>query len=243
MKVIAVIPARYNSKRFPGKPLVEIRNKPLIQWVYEKVKMSNCFDIIVIATDDENIYNTVKGFGADVMMTSKKHKSGTDRVAEVAKKIDGESDDIIVNIQGDEPLISPITIKKIVMTMKKNREILVATPICLIKDKNEFCNPNIVKVTVDKNMFALYFSRSPIPHSSANFYKHIGLYAYRRDFLFKFVRLSVSKLENIERLEQLRILENGYRIKTVLVRDDSIPVDVPEDVKRIELILKNKVRI
>ncbi|PIZ13528.1 MAG: 3-deoxy-manno-octulosonate cytidylyltransferase [Elusimicrobia bacterium CG_4_10_14_0_8_um_filter_37_32] len=238
MKVIAVIPARYDSKRFPGKPIAKICGKPLIQWVWEKSRRVKSIDRTIIATDDKRIFNTAKSFGAEVMLTSKKCKSGTDRVAEIAKKI---KCDIVVNIQGDEPLISPVTIEKTVKALMSDKSAVVSTPVCRFHTKDELNNPHTAKVVVDNNNHALYFSRSVIPRPLftvrnlclGDFYKHIGIYVFRKNFLLKFVKLPASRLENIERLEQLRILENGYQIKTVLVNDDTIPVDRPCDIKKV----------
>jgi 3-deoxy-manno-octulosonate cytidylyltransferase (CMP-KDO synthetase) len=180
------------------------------------------------------ISKIAKGFGAEVAMTSRKHKSGTDRIAQVCRNLRAS---IVVNIQGDEPLIPLDTIASVVRVMVNNPKVPMATAVCQIKNSGEVINPNIVKVTLDKNNYAMYFSRSPIPHNSQVFYKHIGIYAYRRNFLLGFVKLKESKLEQTEKLEQLRVLENGYSIKVAVVKNDSIPVDVPEDIKKVEKYL------
>lgn len=233
----AIIPSRHGSTRFPGKPLALINGRMLVRRVYERALASGCFSEVIIATDDERIARAAESFGAKAVMTSKRHRSGTDRVAEAARKIRAE---IIVNIQGDEPLISPSTIRKAVELMRKNPGVDVATPVCLSRDMKEFANPNIGKAIFDRDGNALYFSRSPIPHGAKEFHKTFGLYAYRRDFLFRFVNLPVSPLEAAEKLEQLRILENGCRMKVVPVKDESIPVDVPADVKKVERYLKKR---
>ncbi len=258
LKILAVIPARYRSTRLSAKPLALINNKPMIQWVYENVKKCNLIDRVVVATDDERIFDIVKRFGGEVMMTSKRHKSGSDRVAEVAKKI---FSDIVINVQGDEPMISSYILKKVITEFFKNKFLNVVTPICKIEYFSELFDPNFVKVVVDKNNFALYFSRSVIPFvreefnieqqnfvvknedviKNTNFYRHIGVYAYKRNFLFKFLSLPQGKLEKIEKLEQLRILEYGYKIKTVLVDEHPISVDTEEDLERVRKIFENKV--
>lgn len=255
VKVLAVIPARYGSTRLKAKPLALINNKPMIQWVYENVKKCNLIDKVVVATDDERIFNIVKNFGGEVMMTSKKHKSGSDRIAEVAKKINSE---IVLNVQGDEPMISEYILKKIILEFYRNKFLSVVTPICKIKYFSELFDTNFVKVVVDKNNFALYFSRSVIPFirdeftfkqqnfiikdndmlKKYSFFRHIGVYGYKRNFLFKFLSLPQGKLEKLEKLEQLRILEYGYKIKTVLVDENPISVDTEEDLQKVRKILK-----
>lgn len=245
MKVIGIIPVRFKSKRFPGKPLADISGKPMVQHVYERAKKSKILDDLIIATDDKRIFDKVKEFKAKVVLTGE-HPTGTDRCAEVARKIKAE---IVVNIQGDEPVIDPEIIDNAVEPLIKDKKILVSTLVHKIEDENELENPNIVKVVVDKDNFALYFSRSVIPYYLACrqtgknikkiFYKHIGLYVYRKDFLLKFVNMPQSMLEKAEELEQLRALENGYRIKTVLTNYSSIPVDVPKDIKKVEKFLKS----
>lgn len=231
MNIIGIIPARYGSTRFPGKPLALIAGKPLIRHVWERVNASGCFSRVIIATDDRRIFETAKKLGAETVLTSKKHKSGTDRIAEACRNIPSE---IVVNIQGDEPLIPLSTIAGVVKVMKNSPDVLMATAVCRLEKKAEARNPNIVKVTLDKDNNAIYFSRSPIPFGAQAFYKHIGIYAYRKNFLLKLVGLKQSMLEQAERLEQLRVLENGFRIKVAIVKNDSIPVDVPGDIKKVE---------
>jgi 3-deoxy-manno-octulosonate cytidylyltransferase (CMP-KDO synthetase) len=235
MKTICVIPARYGSTRFPGKPLAVICGKPLIQRVYDQVKKAVSAGNIVIATDDDRIFKAASKFCRQVVMTSPGCPSGTDRVAEAVRKIEC---DVVVNVQGDEPVVSPLTIKKLIRVMELNKDVVMATPVRKFKSMDEINSDNSAKVVIDKDENALFFSRYLRPGTlNAPVFKHIGLYAYRKEFLLKLVRMPVSKLEKFERLEQLRVLENGYKIRTVLVNSDSVPVDVPEDIKKVELIL------
>lgn len=240
MKIICVIPARYGSTRFEGKPLVEICNKPMIQRVYEQAKKSNVIDEIYIATDDTRIRDCAELFGAKVIMTSKDHACGTDRITEAIKSITG---DIIINVQGDEPLIDPKVLDTLAQTLVDDSTIEMATLITAIKDKNELNDPNIVKVVRDLDNFALYFSRSLIPYSrddvQTNVFKHIGIYVYRKDFLLRFSAMEPTFYENIEKLEQLRALERGHKIKVVETTYDSVSIDVPEDVEKVERILND----
>jgi 3-deoxy-manno-octulosonate cytidylyltransferase (CMP-KDO synthetase) len=243
-KIICVIPARYGSERLPGKVLYEINGKSILQRVYERAKLcKKYFYEIIVATDDERIKRECEKFGAKVIFTSPYCKSGSDRVAEVAKKIDCE---IVVNLQADEPFIPKEAIEKPVIELMKNKKEYVVTSLTKIRKKEELYDTNIVKTVIDKNNYALYFSRSLIPYpriyfSEDNltknkkviFYKHIGIYVFRKSFLLKFASLPLSFLENIEKLEQLRIIENGYKIKTVIVKNDSPSVDSLEDIKRI----------
>lgn len=245
MKIIAIIPARYASTRFPGKPLADLLGKPLIQWVYENTKKSLLLDDIAVATDNPLIYQAVIRFGGKAVMTSGSHKSGTDRVAEVVR---GLSADIIVNVQGDEPLIRPEMIEEAISPFikrqearGKGQEIEVTTLKKRITDPEELNSPDVVKVVTDKEGFALYFSRVPIPyhrdrneHRQPIAYKHIGLYVYRRDFLLRFTEEPPSQLEEIEKLEQLRMLENGTRPFVVETKYDSIGVDAPEDLEKVK---------
>jgi 3-deoxy-manno-octulosonate cytidylyltransferase (CMP-KDO synthetase) len=234
-KIIGVIPARYGSTRFPGKPLALINGKPMIQHVYERAMKSKLLSKVIVATDDKRIYNAVKGFEANVEMTSKQHKSGTDRVGEVIKNV---KCDIVVNIQGDEPFIDPRNIDKAIESLINEKTVNVSTLCCKITDKSEVTNSNVVKVIFDKNNFALYFSRLPVPYSKSenktNYYKHIGLYVFRKRFLIKFLNAKRGRLEKIEKLEQLRILEMGERIKVVLTKKDSIAIDTKTDLRKIK---------
>ena len=244
MKVIGVIPARFGSERFYGKVLADILGKPLIWWVWNSVKRCKILQEIFIATDDVRVYNVVNSFGGKAVFTSKKHKSGTDRIAEVVKKVKA---DIVVNVQGDEPLIRPAMIRSAVSPFFEDKSVSMATLVCKVKEKRLLYDNNIVKVVIDKNGYALYFSRSIIPSLARTdkfdfFYKHIGVYVYKKDFLLKFVNLKESRLEKIEKLEQLRVLENGYKIKTVVTPYDTIPVDTPEDLRKVVRFLKTNVR-
>lgn len=244
MKIIAIIPARYESTRFPGKPLASINGKPLIQHVWERVSKAQSLNRVIVATDDERIFKTVKEFGGEAEMTLQNHSTGTDRISEVAKNIDA---DIIVNVQGDEPLIEPDVIDEAVKPLMNNSEILMATLKTRIINNEELKDPNVVKVVTDKNDFALYFSRFTIPYVRDTdsqphpaHYKHIGIYVYKKDFLLKFAQMKPTLLEEAEKLEQLRALENGYKIKVVKTEYNSIGVDTPEDLEKVKEILKNK---
>lgn len=238
MKVVGIIPTRFEATRFPGKPLAKILGKPMIQWVYERAKKYRRLEALIVATDSQQIYHQVKSFGGDVVLTSTTHQSGTSRVAEVARQLDVE---IIVNIQGDEPLISPQAIEEVTEPLLTDPDIYMATLKQKIIDENELSNPNIVKVVTDKNDFALYFSRALIPFisplSTSYIYKHIGLYVYRKDFLLKLVQLPPTPLEQVEKLEQLRVLEHGYKIKTIKTDYASIGVDTEEDLEKVSKIL------
>jgi len=236
MESIGVIPARFESKRLPGKPLLDICGKPMIQHVYEEARKARLLERILVATDDERIRDAVQSFGGDVVLTSRAHKSGTDRVAEAVLNLTCR---VIVNIQGDEPMIRHQMLDELVQPFMKDDNIVMATLSHRIYKKTEIDNSNIVKVVVDKDGTALYFSRSPIPwrDGSSPCYKHIGVYAYTKDFLMTFTRLAQSPLEKIERLEQLRALENGYKIKVVETGFDTISVDTEEDLKEVREIL------
>ena len=241
-KVVVIIPARYNSTRFEGKPLAEINGKPMIYHVYQRSKKAKCVDDVIVATDDERIKNAVEKFNGKAVMTSKEHRSGTDRVAEVAKKIDA---DIIVNIQGDEPLIDPEAIEQAVMPLVEDKNIRMCTLMTKIANEAEYDDTNIVKVVTDKEGFALYFSRALIPYprekEHLKVYKHIGIYDYRKDFLLELADMQPTPLEQIECLEQLRVLENGSKIKVVETDYDSISVDTPKDLEVVkEIIIRGK---
>lgn len=234
MKVLGVIPARYDSTRFPGKPLADINGKPMLLWCYESSLKSKLIDKLIVATDDKRIFSAVKKSGGEVVMTSKKHRSGTDRIAEAAKKF---KCDIVVNIQGDEPFIDYRIIDKAIKTLKKDKSAQVSTAARRITHKKEINDPNNVKIVFDNKFNAIYFSRSVIPFDrdakgNTNYYKHYGLYVYRKDYLMKITKMPESKLEKIEKLEQLRILENGGKIKIVLTNKDSISIDTREDLKK-----------
>jgi 3-deoxy-manno-octulosonate cytidylyltransferase (CMP-KDO synthetase) len=231
-KVIIVIPARYGSTRFEGKPLAEINGKPMIYHVYQRAKKAKFVDDVIVATDDERIKNAVEKFNGKAVMTSKEHRSGTDRVAEVARSINA---DIIVNVQGDEPLISPEAIEQAVMPLIENNNIVMSTLMTKIAKSIEYEDPNTVKVVTDKEGFALYFSRSLVPYprekERLKVYKHIGIYVYRKNFLLELADMPQTSLERIEGLEQLRVLENGFKIKVIETDYNSISVDTPRDLE------------
>jgi len=234
-QAVGIIPARYQSKRFPGKSLVMILGKPMLQRVYEGAKTATFLERIVIATDDGRIATAARAFGAEVFMTSSHHSSGTERAAEVAEKMDAQ---IILNIQGDEPLIDGKMIDSLILALQ-DRTISMATLAARSMDWNRFADKNVVKTIPDQDGFALYFSRAPIPYqASDHFWQHIGVYGYQRDFLLKFRGLSPSRLEKTEHLEQLRVLENGYRIKIVETSSPTLSVDAPQDIITVENILK-----
>jgi 3-deoxy-manno-octulosonate cytidylyltransferase (CMP-KDO synthetase) len=241
-KVIAVIPARWESSRFPGKPLALIKGKPMIQWVFEQASKAKSISEVIVATDDIRILETVNNFGGNAVMTSPDHESGTDRIAEVVRD---KKCEIVVNVQGDEPLISPGNIDLIVRPLLEKISESTVTLRILIKSRDELMDRNITKVVVDKSDSALYFSKAPIPWDRDGadtnvdplkpfWYKHIGIYAYRKTFLMEFGNFSESGLEKIEKLEQLRILENGFRIKVVETDLDSIGVDCKADLAMVE---------
>ena len=249
MKISAVIPARYGSTRFEGKPLVDILGKPMIQHVYEGVRQSKLIEEVIVATDDQRIIEVVKSFGGKAEMTSSAHFTGTDRVAEVAKKLKSE---IIVNVQGDEPLIKGNILDKAIRPLLIDESLHMSTLMVRIEEVRDWLNPHIVKVVVDQKNFALYFSRSPIPFPRdlqigrlesnpfgtnrplpKRVFKHIGVYVFRRKFLLHFTKMKPTPLEKLEKLEQLRALENGYRIKVTPVDYEPICVDTPEDLPKV----------
>ncbi|MDP8268980.1 MAG: 3-deoxy-manno-octulosonate cytidylyltransferase [Candidatus Tenebribacter davisii] len=239
MKAIAVIPARFDSTRFPGKPLAKLGNKYIIQRVYEQTKSSGLFAEVIVGTEDQRIFEAVAEFGGKVTLTSKKHRSGTDRVAEVCKKLPCCSDaEVIVNVQGDEPFITEEPLNELIKVFT-DPSVQVAS--LMHKITQDITDPNTVKVVCDKNNNALYFSRLPIPYprsSETDYFKHVGVYAFRRKILLEFVELPVSKLERIEKLEQLRFLENGYQIRMVLTDYKGIGIDTPQDLKKAENLLR-----
>jgi len=239
MRTLAVIPARFASRRFPGKPLVKILDKPMIQWVWEAVVKATSINSAAIATDDERIAKTAIGFGARVVMTSPDHVSGSDRVAEVARKA---RVGFVVNIQGDEPLLEPSVIDAVVEALQRDSEADIATPVTHIEEE-EAKSPDVVKVVVDRKGKALYFSRALVPYPARHqttFLRHIGIYAFRKYALLNFVRQGPSTLERIEGLEQLRALEMGMKIKAVSVKFTSCSVDRPEDVPVVEKLMREK---
>jgi 3-deoxy-manno-octulosonate cytidylyltransferase (CMP-KDO synthetase) len=246
MKIAAVIPSRYESSRFEGKPLARIQGRPMIQWAYERTANADLsFSHVVVATDDSRIFETVQKFGGQAIMTSAQNRSGTDRAAEAAEKLGLSMEDLVVNVQGDQPLFDSRCLKPLVAPFLDEPEVEMSTLAFRIKNESEITNPKDVKVVFDVHGNALYFSRSPIPYgrdetSIFDTYKHLGFYAYRRGFLELFRRLPEGKLEQIEKLEQLRALEYGYRIKVVISPYDSPEVDLPEDIQRMERLLVAK---
>ena len=241
-KTAIIIPARYGSSRLEGKPLIEVQGKPIIQWVYEKAAMSELADIIIVATDDSRIFDAVKAFDGNVEMTSVNHKCGSDRIREVAERHPEIS--YIVNLQGDEPLITPESIDEVIRNVKDDIAADISTLIRPLTDENEINNPNLVKCARDLNGFALYFSRSKIPYERntgiAEFWGHLGIYGYKRDALFKMTSLPQSPLEKTESLEQLRALENGMKIKTSVVNFVPVGIDTKEDLEKFKEIVSSK---
>jgi len=241
MNTIGVIPSRYASSRFPGKPLIDINGKTMVQRVYEQCKKASRLKEVVVATDDQRIFDEVERFGGKAIMTSEDHQSGTDRCLEAVEAMDDEYE-IVVNIQGDEPFISPDQINLLIGCFE-NKETKIATLIRLINNEKVLWDPNKAKVIVDSQDFAIYFSRQCIPYlrgkekdswlESFNYYKHIGMYAYRKDTLKELTELGQSKLEIAEGLEQLRWIENGYKIKTAITNEEAFSIDTPEDLKEL----------
>jgi len=243
MRITAFIPARYQSSRFPGKPLAPIAGKPMIRHVYERA--SSCREIVqvFVATDDERILQEVRAFGGRAVMTVKAHPSGSDRIAEAAMKVGLEDNDLIVNIQGDQPLFDPSCVEDLLRPFREEDPAVdMSTLMYRIKETGEVADPNIVKVVTDTNGWALFFSRSAIPYyrdpvSEAVFFKHLGFYAHRLAFLKTFMGIRPGKLETAEKLEQLRALENGFRIKVVETLHDSIEIDTPGDIEKVERLI------
>ena len=242
---IAIIPARYASTRLPGKPLVALAGKLMIERVWERVRRAKKISRVIVATDDERIIRAVAAFGGEAVMTRSEHRSGTERVAEVAATTVREGEEIFVNVQGDEPLIEPAAIDTAVEAIESDESAPVATLAVPIAKPADIMDPNVVKVVLDFDGNALYFSRAPIPWVRdrnapvhARHLKHLGLYAFRRAALLDFPTLPLGDLERIEQLEQLRWMENGYKIRVAETPHDSISVDVPEDVSRLEQLLR-----
>lgn len=233
--VLAVIPARYHSTRLPGKALVDIGGRPMIEHVYRRASAARSVDAVIVATDDDRIARVVKGFGGVALMTSPAHASGTDRLAEIAASVPC---DVIVNVQGDEPLLDPLVIDAAVAPLHADPAIEMATAARPVRDQSELGNPHMVKVVCDRAGFAMYFSRAPIPHGRdesawPHARIHLGLYVYRRDALLRLARLEPGLLERLEALEQLRALEHGIRIRVVDTLYQSAEVNTPEDLERI----------
>ena len=240
MKILCVIPARYASTRLPGKPLKDVAGKPMICRVYDRASQAKTLSGVVVATDDERILRAVEDHGGRAMMTAKDHPTGTDRLAEVAEAYPDV--DLIINVQGDEPLIEPSLIDELGRAFDGDAELQMATVMTPMEDEAEQKNPNNVKVVTDKNGCALYFSRSllPYPRNDAGtpVYKHIGIYAYRRDFLLAYAKMKPTPLERSESLEQLRALENGYRIRCIVTNARFVGVDTPEDLAKVNEIYR-----
>jgi len=254
---LIVIPARWASQRFPGKVLTQIAGKPMVQWVWQRAKESRFVDRVIIATDDQRVMESAQGFGADVMMTASEHNSGTERCGEVANRLNFE---LIINLQGDEPLISSSAIDQLIYLLQNDDSIQMASLRTELKSYQDYLSPAVVKVVCDDQDFALYFSRAPIPHYrgaeallsqwkeqgkrpeglSPSPYKHLGIYGYRANFLAGFTLLSQSLLEQAEKLEQLRALSWGFKIKVPITEHDSLGVDLPEDLEKVKLILERE---
>lgn len=236
-----IIPARYGSSRLEGKPLIKVLGKSIIQWVYEKAKSAKLADLIIVATDDKRIYDEVKSFGGNVEMTSTEHKCGSDRIMEVVSRHPEIS--YICNLQGDEPLIKSESIDAVIQNVKEDEQADISTLIRILNDEEEINNPNLVKCVIDKNNFALYFSRSKIPYernvNEGNFYGHLGIYGYKRKALETMTKLSQTPLEKTESLEQLRALENGMKIKTSVVDFVPVGIDTKDDLEKFKEIVEN----
>jgi 3-deoxy-manno-octulosonate cytidylyltransferase (CMP-KDO synthetase) len=240
--VIGVIPARYESSRLAHKLLREVCGKPLIQWAWENASKASLLDRLIIACDNVKIKEVAESFGAKVVMTSMKHQSGTDRIAEAVRDIDAR---IVINIQADEPIMHQSTIDSLAREMINNPSTLMATVRKKIETDEDINNPNVVKLICDKNDFAIYFSRYPIPYYrdgsiEKKYYKHLGIYAYTKDFLYTFKNLPSSFLENAERLEQLRAIEAGHKIKVIETKFESIGVDTEEDLQKVETVFNER---
>ncbi len=253
MKVVAVIPARWQSTRLKGKVLADINGKPMIQHVWERVSKAHSVDDVIVAADKEKVIKAVESFGGKAVFTSPEQPSGTDRIAELANGIDA---DVFINVQADEPLVHPLMVDELAQVFEYEKGLQMATLIKRIHHKEDINDPGVVKAVVDRKGYALYFSRSPIPFIrekeeqaellpdstispdiSARYFKHIGLYSYTKDFLFTYTNLPKSMLEMDEKLEQLRVLEHGYKIKTIETRYDTIGVDTQEDLEKVRQVL------
>lgn len=242
--IVGIIPARYQSSRFPGKPLIDIEGKPMIQRVYERASSCKSLSRVIVATDDKRISDTVQGFGGEVKMTRADHQNGTERCAEVAQELDA---DYIINIQGDEPYIHPEQISSLASILDGHTQL--GTLVKKVEDITLLDNPNVMKVVIDHKRYAIYFSRSCVPYIRGHekqdwlvehrFWKHIGIYAYRKDILQEIVKLPTGVLERAESLEQLRWIEFGYRIKTASTDKDGISIDTPEDLERLKKYLED----
>jgi 3-deoxy-manno-octulosonate cytidylyltransferase (CMP-KDO synthetase) len=241
-RVVVVIPSRFGSTRLPGKPLVKLAGKSMVQHVYERAKLATTVHQVLVATDDQRIVDAVRAFGGEARMTRTDHRTGTERIAEVAAHEPGE---VFVNVQGDEPLIDPAAIDTAVETLLEEPQASVATVATPIRQPKDIMDPNVVKTVLDFDSNALYFSRAPIPwvrdtgqKIHVNYWKHLGLYVFQRDALLEYPTLPQGELERIEQLEQLRWMENGWKIRVGEVPHDAVSVDVPEDVTRVEELLR-----
>lgn len=242
-KVTVVIPARYASTRLPGKPLVSLDGQPMIQRVYARAALAKRVDTVIVATDDERIVKAVQGFGGQVRMTRPDHRTGTERVAEVAAHVEGA---VFVNVQGDEPLLDPAAIDAAIAALLEEPEAAIATVATPVRLPGDIMDPHVVKTVLDFDSNALYFSRAPIPwvrdtagKIQVRHLKHLGLYAFQREALLEYPTLPQGELERIEQLEQLRWLENGWKIRVAEVEQDAVSVDLPEDIARVEKLLQN----
>lgn len=243
LQIVIAIPARYASTRLPGKPLVTLAGKPMIQRVYERARLSQRASRVIVATDDERIIKAVQTFGGEARMTRSDHRTGTERVAEVAAHVEG---DVIVNVQGDEPLLDPVAVDAAIDALLEEPPAAVATVATAIRAPADIMDPNVVKTVLDFDNNALYFSRAPIPwvrdagaRQHARHWKHLGLYVFQREALLEYPTLPQGELEKLEQLEQLRWLENGWKIRVAEVQHDAISVDVPEDIARVEKLLRD----
>ncbi|HXT27511.1 MAG TPA: 3-deoxy-manno-octulosonate cytidylyltransferase [Candidatus Eisenbacteria bacterium] len=240
-QVVIVIPARYGSTRLPGKPLVSLAGKPMVQRVYERAKLAKTAGRVIVATDDERIASKVREFGGEAKITRTDHRTGTERIAEVAAHVDGQ---VFVNVQGDEPLLDPAAVDAAVTALLEQPAAAVATVAVPIRTPADIMDPNVVKTVLDFEDNALYFSRAPIPwvrdsahKTHARHLKHLGLYVFQREALLEYPTLPQGELERLEQLEQLRWLENGWKIRVAPVEHDAVSVDLPEDVERVEKLL------
>jgi 3-deoxy-manno-octulosonate cytidylyltransferase (CMP-KDO synthetase) len=241
-QVVVVIPSRYAATRLPGKPLVNLAGKPMVQRVYEQAKLAQTVHRVLVATDDQRIVDAVLAFGGEARMTRSDHRTGTERIAEVAAH---EAGDVFVNVQGDEPLIDPVAVDTAVAALLEDPPAQIATVATPIRHVPDIMDPNVVKTVVDFDSNALYFSRAPIPwvrdtpqKVHVKYWKHLGLYVFQRDALLEYPTLPQGELEKIEQLEQLRWLENGWKIRVTEVEHDAVSVDAPEDVTRVEKLLQ-----
>lgn len=241
-KTAIIIPARYNSTRLQGKTLIKVCDKPIIQWVWEKAINVKSADLVIIATDNDEIYNTAKSFGANVEMTSVNHKCGSDRIVEAAQKYSDIS--YIINLQGDEPMINPDCIEEVIRLIKEDEKADISTLLSEIGENEDKDDPNMVKCVTDINGYALYFSRSKIPYERnlgiAKFYKHIGIYGYKKESLYRMTKLDRSEIERAESLEQLRALYYGMKIRTSIVKYDTIGIDTIEDLNKFKKLVEKE---